>query len=49
LSANSAASLTGFASISTVSPVPEPLEGAMLLLGLGLLAPVVRRRHRSTK
>ena len=49
LSAKSAASLTGFASISTVSPVPEPLEGAMLLLGLALLAPVVRRRNRSSK
>jgi hypothetical protein len=47
LSAKSAASLTGFASISNVTPVPEPLEGAMLLLGLGLLVPVVRRRNRN--
>ena len=46
LSAKSAASLTGFASIT---PVPEPLEGAMLLLGLGLLAPIARRRNRLTK
>jgi hypothetical protein len=49
LSAKSAASLTGFASISTVSLVPEPLEGAMLLVGLGLLAPITARRNRSTK
>ena len=49
LSAKSAASLTGFASISTVTPVPEPIEGVMLLLGLGLLAPLVRRRNCSTK
>lgn len=49
LSAKSSASLTGFASISTVTPVPEPIEGAMLLLGLGLLVPVVRRRNCSTK
>ena len=46
LSAKSSVSLTGFASIT---PVPEPLEGAMLLLGLGLLAPIARRRNRSTK
>jgi hypothetical protein len=43
LSGKSAASLTGFASIT---PVPEPLEAAMLLLGLTVLAPVVRRRNR---
>jgi hypothetical protein len=46
LSAKSSASLTGFASIT---PVPEPLEAAMLLLGLGLLVPIARRRNRSTK
>ena len=46
VSAKSAASLTGFASIT---PVPEPLEGAMLLTGLALLVPVARRRINSTK
>jgi hypothetical protein len=46
VSAKSAASLTGFASIT---PVPEPLEGAMLLTGLAMLVPVARRRINSTK
>jgi hypothetical protein len=49
LSAKSSASLTGYASIASVSPVPEPLEGVMLLLGLGLLVPIARRRNRATK
>ena len=49
LSAKSAASLTGFASISSVAPVPEPMEGAMLLMGLAMLAPLARRRINSTK
>ena len=49
LTAKSAASLTGYASISSVTPVPEPLEGAMLLMGLAMLAPLARRRINSTK
>jgi hypothetical protein len=46
LTAKTSASLAGFASIAAVTPVPEPLEGAMLLLGVGLLAPAVRRHNR---
>jgi uncharacterized protein (DUF2236 family) len=46
LTAKTSASLAGFASIAAVTPVPEPLEGAMLLLGVGLLAPVMRRHNR---
>jgi hypothetical protein len=46
LSAKSAASLTGFASIT---PVPEPIEGAMLLLGLALLVPLIRHRNRKAE
>lgn len=42
LSGKSAASLTGFASIT---PVPEPRFGSMLLLGLGLMGTIVRRRR----
>lgn len=42
LSAKSAASLTGYASIT---PVPEPQVGSMLLLGLGLIGTIVRRRR----
>ena len=49
LSAKSSASLTGYASISSVTPVPEPLEGAMLLMGLAILAPLSRRRVNSSK
>lgn len=42
LSGKSAASLTGFASIT---PVPEPTQGGMLLLGIGLMGTIVRRRR----
>lgn len=42
LSGNSAASLSGFASIS---PVPEPGVGGMMLLGIGLIGTIVRRRR----
>ena len=41
LSGNSAASLTGFAS---VTPVPEPGMGLMLLMGVGLMGTIARRR-----
>jgi hypothetical protein len=44
LTANTTAELIGNA---TINPVPEPLEGAMLLLGLGLLIPVLRRSNQS--
>ncbi|WP_147321341.1 PEP-CTERM sorting domain-containing protein [Rhodoferax lacus] len=43
LSGKSAASLAGFASIT---PVPEPQLGSMMLLGLGLIGTIVRRRSR---
>lgn len=43
LSGKSAASLTGYASIT---PVPEPQLGSMLLLGLGLIGTIVHRRSR---
>jgi hypothetical protein len=36
-------SLSGYA---TIKPVPEPLEGAMLLAGLALVASVVRNRRK---
>ena len=42
LSGKSAASLVGFAS---VSPVPEAPTSAMLLLGIGLIGTIVRRRR----
>lgn len=42
LSGNSAASFTGFASIS---PVPEPGVGGMMLLGIGLIGTIARRRR----
>jgi hypothetical protein len=44
LTANTTAELIGNA---TINPVPEPLEGVMLLLGLGLLIPVLRRSNQS--
>ncbi len=47
LSAKSAASLTGFASIT---PVPEPSTGLMLLSGLGMFGTMLlRRRHGTSK
>lgn len=42
LSAKTAGSLTGFASIS---PVPEPQSEAMLLAGVGLIGTIMRRRR----
>jgi hypothetical protein len=42
LSGNSAASLSGFASVSAV---PEPGVGGMLLLGLGLIGTIAHRRR----
>jgi hypothetical protein len=42
LSGKSAASLAGFASIT---PVPEPQVGSMLLLGIGLIGTMVHRRR----
>jgi hypothetical protein len=44
LSANSRASLVGYASIT---PVPEPENYAMLLSGLGLICFMLRRRNNS--
>ena len=44
LSGNSAASLTGYASIT---PVPEPQSGSMLLTGVGLIGTLVYRRRKS--
>jgi hypothetical protein len=42
LSGKSAASLTGFASIT---PVPEPGSEYMLLVGVGLVGTIMRRRR----
>jgi hypothetical protein len=44
LSANTRASLVGFASIT---PVPEPDSFAMILAGLGLMGFMSRRRKNS--